>query len=321
MKSIVVHSVKTLLLPLLILASSARVVAQIDSASKDELSKLLDDNTDQAGKEYSYGAFKTTRVINGHSIENTGKGILDFKISHRFSPMSGGVHEFFGLDGATIRLGLDYGISDAITVGIGRSSLYKEYDGYVKAKILRQTNKNEMPISLSYVGGMSVTSLQTERLFRTLVPPEKYPFSNRLFYFNQLLIARKISNALTVQLSPTHVHYNFVNTTAEPNDILALGAGGRIKLNKRLTLNLEYFYQFTQLNNATNSLSVGIDIETGGHVFQLHLSNSSGMTERTFIAQTTDKWGDGGFRFGFNIARVFTVVKPKGFESSKNKIW
>jgi hypothetical protein len=235
--------------------------------------------------------------------------------------MSGGVHEFFGLDGATIRLGLDYGISDAITVGIGRSSLYKEYDGYVKAKILRQTNKNEMPISLSYVGGMSVTSLQTERLFRTLVPPEKYPFSNRLFYFNQLLIARKISNALTVQLSPTHVHYNFVNTAAEPNDILALGAGGRIKLNKRLTLNLEYFYQFTQLNNATNSLSVGIDIETGGHVFQLHLSNSSGMTERTFIAQTTDKWGDGGFRFGFNIARVFTVVKPKGFESSKNKIW
>jgi hypothetical protein len=321
MKSIVVHSVKTLLLPLLILASSARVVAQIDSTSKDELSKLLDDNTDQAGKEYSYGAFKTTRVINGHSIENTGKGILDFKISHRFSPMSGGVHEFFGLDGATIRLGLDYGISDAITVGIGRSSLYKEYDGYVKAKILRQTNKNEMPISLSYVGGMSVTSLQTERLFRTLVPPEKYPFSNRLFYFNQLLIARKISNALTVQLSPTHVHYNFVNTAAEPNDILALGAGGRIKLNKRLTLNLEYFYQFTQLNNATNSLSVGIDIETGGHVFQLHLSNSSGMTERTFIAQTTDKWGDGGFRFGFNIARVFTVVKPKGFESSKNKIW
>jgi hypothetical protein len=321
MNSIVVHSAKTLLLALMLIASSDRLSAQTDSTSYDELSKLLDENTDKSVKEYSYGAFKTTRVINGHSIENTGKGILDFKISHRFSPMSGGVHEFFGLDGASIRLGLDYGVSDAITVGLGRSSMYKEYDGYVKAKILRQTNKNEMPISLSYVGGMSVTSLQTERLFRTLVPPEKYPFSNRLFYFNQLLIARKINNALTVQLSPTHVHYNFVNTTAEPNDILALGTGGRIKLNKRLTLNLEYFYQFTRLNNATNSLSVGIDIETGGHVFQLHLSNSSGMTERTFIAQTTDKWGDGGFRFGFNIARVFTVVKPKGFESSKNKIW
>jgi hypothetical protein len=321
MNSIVVHSAKTLLLALMLIASSDRLSAQTDSTSYDELSKLLDENTDKSVKEYSYGAFKTTRVINGHSIENTGKGILDFKISHRFSPMSGGVHEFFGLDGASIRLGLDYGVSDAITVGLGRSSMYKEYDGYVKAKILRQTNKNEMPISLSYVGGMSVTSLQTERLFRTLVAPEKYPFSNRLFYFNQLLIARKISNALTLQLTPTHVHYNFVETAAEPNDILALGAGGRIKLNKRLTLNLEYFYQFTQLNNTTNSLSVGIDIETGGHVFQLHFSNSSGMTERTFIAQTTDRWGDGGFRFGFNIARVFTVVKPKGFEDAKNKIW
>jgi hypothetical protein len=321
MNSIVVHSAKTLLLALMLIASSDRLSAQTDSTSYDELSKLLDENTDKSVKEYSYGAFKTTRVINGHSIENTGKGILDFKISHRFSPMSGGVHEFFGLDGASIRLGLDYGVSDAITVGLGRSSMYKEYDGYVKAKILRQTNKNEMPISLSYVGGMSVTSLQTERLFRTLVAPEKYPFSNRLFYFNQLLIARKISNALTLQLTPTHVHYNFVETAAEPNDILALGAGGRIKLNKRLTLNLEYFYQFTQLNNTTNSLSVGIDIETGGHVFQLHFSNSSGMTERTFIAQTTDRWGDGGFRFGFNIARVFTVVKPKGFENAKNKIW
>jgi hypothetical protein len=321
MNSIVVHSAKTLLLALMLIASSDRLSAQTDSTSYDELSKLLDENTDKSVKEYSYGAFKTTRVINGHSIENTGKGILDFKISHRFSPMSGGVHEFFGLDGASIRLGLDYGVSDAITVGLGRSSMYKEYDGYVKVKILRQTNKNEMPISLSYVGGMSVTSLQTERLFRTLVAPEKYPFSNRLFYFNQLLIARKISNALTLQLTPTHVHYNFVETAAEPNDILALGAGGRIKLNKRLTLNLEYFYQFTQLNNTTNSLSVGIDIETGGHVFQLHFSNSSGMTERTFIAQTTDRWGDGGFRFGFNIARVFTVVKPKGFENAKNKIW
>jgi hypothetical protein len=321
MKSIVVNSVKTVLLPLLLFSNTATVFAQADSASKEELSKLLDDNTEKPGKEFSNSAFKTTRVINGHSIENTGKGILDFKISHRFSPISGGVHEFFGLDGATLRLGLDYGITDAITVGLGRSSLYKEYDGYIKVKILRQTIQDEMPISLSYVGGMSVTSLQTERLFRTLVPPEKYPFSNRLFYFNQLLIARKISNAITVQFSPTHVHYNFVETAAEPNDILALGAGGRIKLNKRVTLNLEYFHQFTQLNNTTNSLSVGFDIETGGHVFQLHFSNSSGMTERTFIAQTTDKWGDGGFRFGFNIARVFTVVKPKGFENSKNKIW
>ncbi len=290
------------------------------TGSSDDLSSLLED--DSVVKEYTYGAFKTTRLINGHSIENTGRGILDFKISHRFSPMSGGVHEFFGLDGATIRLGLDYGINDAITIGVGRSSLYKEYDGYIKAKILRQTVKDEMPLSLSYVGGMSLTSLSSDKLLgRQLVSPEQYPFSNRLCFFNQLLIARKFSSIFTLQLMPTHVHYNFVNTMAEPNDILALGAGGRIKLNKRVTLNLEYYHQFTQLDNTTNSLSIGFDIETGGHVFQLHFTNSSGMTERTFVGQTTDKWGDGGFRFGFNIARVFTIVKPKEFENSRNKIW
>jgi hypothetical protein len=303
-----------------LVAGSFSSFAQTDNSDSD-LSKLLDDNTTPQ-KEYSYGAFKTTRLINGHSIENTGKGILDFRISHRFSPMSGGVQEFFGLDGATIRLGLDYGISDVITIGVGRSSLFKEYDGYVKAKILRQTTKNEMPISLSYVGGMSLSSLSSDKLLgRQLVGPEKYPFSNRLFFFNQLLIARKFNSTFTIQLMPTHVHYNFVNTANEPNDILALGAGGRIKLNRRVTLNLEYYYQFNQLDKTTNSLSVGFDIETGGHVFQLHFTNSAGMTERTFIGHTTDKWSDGGFRFGFNIARVFTVVKPKEFENSRNKIW
>ncbi|MCC6185924.1 MAG: hypothetical protein IT256_02095 [Chitinophagaceae bacterium] len=292
------------------------------NSSTDELSKLLDESNGAPKKEHTFGAFKTTRIINGHSIENTGKGVLDFKISHRFSSISGGVHEFFGLDGATLRLGFDYGLTDAITIGVGRSSLYKEYDGYVKAKLLRQTTNDQMPISLSYVGGMSLASLSSDKLLgRPLVSPEKYPFSNRLFFFNQILLARKFSNTFTFQLMPTHVHYNFVNTAAEPNDIIALGAGGRIKLNKRVTLNLEYFYQFTQLIGTTNSLSVGFDIETGGHVFQLHFTNSAGMTERTFVGQTTDKWNNGGFRFGFNIARVFTIVKPKEFESAKKKVW
>lgn len=287
----------------------------------DDLTKLLDDGNSPK-KEYTFAAFKTTRVVNGHSIENTAKGVLDFKISHRFSPMSGGAQEFFGLDGATLRLGFDYGLTDNITIGVGRSSYFKEYDGYVKARILRQTTKDEMPVSLSYVGGMSLTSLSANQLLgRPLVSPEKYPFSNRLFFFNQLLIARKFSNAFTIQLMPTHIHYNFVNTAAEPNDIFALGAGGRLKLTKRTTLNVEYFYQFNPLVGTVNSLSVGFDIETGGHVFQLMFTNSVGMNERTFVANTTDKWSNSGMRFGFNIARVFTVVKPKGFETSRNKIY
>lgn len=303
-----------------LLGISVPAFAQTDST--DDLSNMLAETSGKAPKDYVYASFKTTRLINGHSIEQTGQGILDFKISHRFSTMSGGVHDFFGLDGATIRLGLDYGITKDITVGIGRSSLYKEYDGFVNARLLRQTKNDDMPITLSYVGGMSITSLESSKLLgRALVSPEKYPFSNRLYFFNQVLIARKFNNLFTLQLMPTHVHYNFVNTAAEPNDIFALGAGGRIKLNRRVTLNLEYYYQFNQLTGTTNSLSAGFDIETGGHVFQLHFTNSMGMTERTFIGQTTDKWSDGGFRFGFNIARVFTIVKPKEFSKSGEKNW
>lgn len=318
------QTLKKIFLPACLAAavfSSGNASAQFDKDSSD-LDNLLDDGA-KPKKEYTTAAFKTTRLVNGHSIENTGKGILDFKISHRFTSMSGGVHEFFGLDGATLRLGFDYGVTDWLTVGVGRSTLYKEYDGYGKARILRQTTDNSMPLSLSYVGAMSVTSQSANLLMgRPLVAPEKYPFSNRLFFVNQLLIARKFNKTFTLQLMPTHIHYNFVGTKAEPNDVLAIGGGGRVKLSKRVTFNVEYYYQLpdNQLANTTNCLSLGFDIETGGHVFQLLFTNSSGMTERTFIGQTTDKWAD-GVRFGFNIARVFTVVKPKGFENSRNKIW
>jgi opacity protein-like surface antigen len=299
-----------------ILLPATRSLAQSGS---EDLSDLLDD---KAVKTYTRGAFKTGHIVNSHSIENTAKGSLDFRISHRFGPLNSGIKDFFGMDAATLRLGLDYGINDRITVGIGRSSYFKEYDGFVKAKILQQTDKNEMPLSMSYVGGMSITTLRAgDLLGRQLTPFEKFPMSNRLFFFNQLLLARKFDNRFTLQLMPTHVHYNLVNTKSESNDLFSLGAGGRVRLSKRITFNVEYYYQFNQLLGTTNSLGAGFDIETGGHVFQLFCSNSIGINERTFIAQTTEKWQKGGIHFGFNISRIFTVVKPKGFENSRNKIW
>lgn len=311
---------RSVILSVLFLSSTFCSFAQNEQSS-DELTALIDANT-ALKKEYSFGTFKTTRIINAHSVELTGKGVLDFRISHRFSAVNGGIKDFFGLDGASMRLGLDYGIKDYLTVGIGRSSLYKEYDGFVKARLLRQTTNNGMPISVVYAGGASITSLNSAMLMgRALVSPEKYPMSNRLFFCNQLLIARKFSKKFSLQLMPTHIHYNFVNTKAEPNDLFSLGAGGRIKLNNRVTLNLEYFHQLNQLSTTANSLSLGFDIETGGHVFQLFFTNSMGMTERTYITQTTEKWKDGGCRFGFNISRVFNIVKPKEFEHSKNRTW
>lgn len=315
------------LLSLGLFVPASQAVAQVteteDSTTTggDDLMNLLNKEEDGTTprKQYVAATFKTTRLINGHSIENTGKGVLDFKISHRFGRVDLGLKEWFGLDGATLRLGFDYGVTDWLTVGVGRSSYQKEYDGYVKARILRQTENGSMPLSLSYIGGMSVRSDDAP----PLEEGQEYYFSNRLFYFNQLLIARKFNDWLSIQLMPTHVHYNLVDMKDEPNDVLAIGIGGRLKLSRRVTLNAEYYYQLpdNQLNGTVNSLSVGFDIETGGHVFQLHFTNSTGMTERTFVGQTVDQWDDGGMHFGFNISRVFTIVKPKEFKNSRNKIW
>jgi hypothetical protein len=203
-------------------------------------------------------------------------------------------------------------------IGLARGTYDKEYDGYLKAKVLRQTMDNKMPFSLSYVGAMSVKSIDVA------VPAgTTYFFTNRLFYTNQLLIARKFNRWLSLQLMPTHIHYNLVPTTAEPNDMIAIGIGGRIKLNHRLAITGEYYYRVpgTELNGYTNCLSVGLDIETGGHVFQLVFTNAMALTERAFIGQNTGDWGKGDIHFGFNISRVFTIVKPKGFENSRNKIY
>ncbi len=291
--------------------------AQTDSTSADDLLKMLDDGTEKK-KEYTSATFKATRVINGHSIENVGKGVLDFRIIHRFGALNQSFKNFFGLDNATTKLSFDYGVTDWLMVGVARGTYEKEYDGFIKAKVLRQTVDNKMPFSLSYFGGIYLKSMDV-----TVPPGMEYYFSNRLAYANQLLIARKFNNWLSLQLTPTHIHYNLVPTTAEPNDVFAVGLGGRLKLNNRLALTGEYFYTIpgAKLNGYQNALSVGLDIETGGHVFQLIFSNATTVTERAFIGQTPGRWDKGDIHFGFNISRVFTIVKPKGFEGSRNKIY
>ncbi len=289
----------------------------------DDLMSLLEETPQEQGKEYTTATFKTTRIANGHSIENTGKGVLDFRVSHRFGRISDGFKNFFGLDDANTRIGFDYGITNWLTVGVGRASYLKEYDGFVKARILRQTEDGKMPLSVSYVGAISAQSNDV------IIPDTlEYYFSNRLAYMNQILIAKKFSPSLSLQLMPTHLHYNLVQTVDEPNDVLALGVGGRLKLSNRISLNAEYYYQLpgNQLNDGAgnktkNSLTVGFDIETGGHVFQLLFSNSTAITERNVIGQTTGDWAKGDIHFGFTISRVFTVVRPKEFQGSRNRIW
>ena len=313
-------------------AAGSEVYAQIpvqspkDSTGGEEgdLMSMLEEETAVPAREYTTATFKTTRIANGHSIENTGKGVLDFRVGHRFGYLNQGFKEFFGLDNATTRIAFDYGVTDWLMIGIGRSSYKKEYDGFIKPKLLRQRDGG-MPFSLSYMGGISIRTLDEPH-----ADTAEYYFSNRLAYVNQLLIARKFNSWLSLQLMPSHVHYNLVPFKNDPNDVVAIGLGGRIKLSNRISLTGEWYYQLSSMQRhnegdpammTKNPLTIGFDIETGGHVFQLMFSNAPGITERTVIGETTGDWGKGDVLFGFNISRVFTVVKPKGFENSRNKIW
>ena len=293
------------LLGLLVFASSVLSFAQeID---------LFAEESDQKAQTFIKTAFKTTRIINGQSIENTGRGVLDLKIMHRFGPLNQGAYELFGLDQATMRIGLDYGVLDRLTVGVGRSTYQKQFDGFAKYKLIRQqTGKYSIPISVSYAGTLIYRSLKSTAAF-----PENE--SDRFSFAHQILIARKFSDYFSFQLTPTLIHYNIVPASNIPNDLMSLGIGFRQRLSRRVNLTGEYFYRINKLPGFQDALSIGFDIETGGHVFQLHFTNSTGMTERTFINETSGSWNNGDVRFGFNIARVFTIVKPKELKSSKTR--
>ncbi len=257
---------------------------------------------------YATATFKTTRLINGHTVENVGKGVMDVKISHRFGKVNNGGYELFGLDNATMRMGIDYGITKFLMIGIGRSTYQKTYDAFFKLKLLRQSSgKRRMPFTVSYIPTIAYKTLRDNDTSR------KNYLSSRLYYTHQLIIGRKFSEGTSFQLLPTYSHRNLVKFAKESNELFAIGIGGRQKITKRLSLNAEYYYQLPdyKLTGTSNSLSVGVDIETGGHVFQLHFTNSQGMNERTFISETTGKWEKGDIYFGFNISRVFTIGKRK----------
>lgn len=257
---------------------------------------------------YAYATFKSSRVINMHSVENPAAGVMDFRISHRFGTINGGAATLYGLDQAYMRLGFEFGLTDRLMAGFGRSNVNKELDGFLKYKILRQSSgKKKMPISMSFFTSMVIRTTAWEH------PERNNYFSSRLYYCNQLLIARKFNESLSLQIAPTMVHRNLVADSTVKNDVYAAGVGGRYKLTKRTTFNMEYVYVMPgQLEDMyKNSFSVGFDIETGGHVFQLHMTNSKPMNEKGFITETTGDWGKGDIQFGFNVSRVFTIHKKK----------
>jgi Membrane bound beta barrel domain (DUF5777) len=297
-------TIKTLLFlgPLSILTLfSQKMNAQ--SSLLDELGK------DEVTTEYAKYSFKTNRVINLHSLESTAAGVMDFKMSHRFNPVNNGLYDLFGLDGAQQRFGFDFGVTDDLTVGVNRNSYKKAVDGFVKYRILRQsTGKVNMPITLAL---MTSAALETQKFD---VPTRENYFSSRMFYTTQMIIGRKFNENFTLELVPTYVHRNLVSQSIEKNDVYALGAGGRVRLTKRISLTGEYMYVFANqlLPEFKNMMSLGFDIETGGHVFQLHFTNAPSMSEYSFTTQNdTDFFANNGIRFGFNVSRVFTLWDAK----------
>jgi opacity protein-like surface antigen len=297
------------LFSLILMITGLHVIAQ------DNLLKSLNDSISASGQTgHVTGTFKALYIVNMKTIEAPAAGALNVEIQHRFGTVNTGAYNLFGLDFATLRLGLDYGITDRLSVGIGRSSYLETYDGYLKFKLLQQTDNNmRMPVSVSLLGTSDYFSHRTEGT-ADKITSNVYRFS----YTAQALIARKFSRLFSMELTPTFIHYNMVATTADKNNVFALAGGARMKINKRMAITVEYNYLFpNQLVSPldppspprTNSLSLGWDIETGGHVFQFVFTNSQSMVESQYIGNTAGTWGKGYIYFGFNIARNFNL-KP-----------
>lgn len=283
------------------------VLIQVKVSAQDELEKLM------AGYEprpnnVTLATFKTTRIINFQSVEVCGKRTLDFRISHRFGTMNGGVDNFWGLDGgASIRLGLEYSYDGRFMVGLGRSSYQKMLDGFMKYRLLRQTDDQSMPLSMTLFSGAYCRTGKSPLRTEWFNPNSS--FYSRLSFCHQMIISRKFSNTFSLQVAPWFVHDNLVEGIRDQNDMFGLSAAFRYKFTRRMAVTAEYAARLNKYTDRFyyNSLGVGLEIETGGHVFQMHITNSFGLTENQFLPYTDSKWGNAGIRLGFNISRVFTL--------------
>ena len=271
-----------------------------------DIDSLLEEATGSA-TEYTMATFKSTRILNGHSIERMQNGQLDVRIGHRFGEVNTGAYDLWGLDqSANIFLGLEYGITDWVMVGISRSKYDKIFNGFLKFSVLRQSKgERNMPVSFSVLTSAAYSTLKWDK-------EGSLNEWDRMSYVTQLLVARKFNERFSLEINPTYIHRNMVATELDPNDLFSAGAGLRFKLTKRISLNAEYYYVIPPRHDyrstkTYNPLAIGVDIETGGHVFTILLTNSVEMIEKGFIGETTGDISDGGIHLGFNISRVFAL--------------
>jgi hypothetical protein len=278
--------------------------------AQDDLLNSLQSETPATPKAV-YATFKSTRVINLQSNETMKAKHMDFRIQHRFGPIKNGAYDLFGLDGAVLRLGFEYGVTDKLMIGLGRSNVGKTYDGFVKYKLLEQ-QKNGHPIGITLFGSTAISTLEWADKTRNNL------LTSRLSYCAQVLLTKKVNDQLSFILSPSMVHYNLVPTGQTPNDIYAVGIGTSIKISRSIRFNAEYIPRLNGRDSPTradgkatyyDAIAFGIDIETGGHVFQLHFTNGQGLIEQQFIGRNSNPVNFSELRFGFNISRTFSFDK------------
>ncbi len=261
---------------------------------------LAEIDTDSDSAYYETALFKGLKIVNFESTKLVAKKEFTFIVAHRFGSLKNGLDTFFGLDDAVTRLNFVYGINDGLNVGVSRSSFQKIYEASIKYRMLRQQN-NGFPFTI--VGFNSI-------LVNTGLDEANLPlieFKHRLGYTFQVLIARKVNSNLSFELAPTLFHDNYVQINEQDNTQFAIGLGARHKLGNRWSINLDYGLHTNRASNSPfkNPLSIGIDLETGGHVFQMHFTNAQGMNTNTFLGQSIGDWSDGDIYFGFNLSRVF----------------
>jgi hypothetical protein len=286
------------------------VVSSIPFAkAQDELLDILDNAENKQSKVFA--TFKTTRIVNAHSIETVKKKGLDFRVTHHFGDVfgeGGGAHTLFGIDqAADIRIAFEYGVTDKLTAGIGRSKVGEMIDGYLKYNVLHQTSDNKIPVSATLFANSALTPQKAGN--EEYINP-----AHRFSYTFQVLLARKINQRLSLQLIPSFLHRNYVFNAKDENDLFSIGIGGRLKLTKRFAILADYFYTFSEFRRKNKDiyfapLGLGIEIETGGHVFHMFFTNNAGIIENSYIPNTTSSWREGEFKFGFNISRTFGTGK------------
>lgn len=289
--------------------------AQTAFAQDDILSSLLDSGVVQ--REKVSATFKTTRIINIQSNETVHKRTLDFRVAHRFGAIGeksgGNAHNMYGLYNASdIRIAFEYGITDRLTAGIARYKVNENYEGLLKYRLLHQTNDNHIPVAITLFGNMTY-SAEENALLDFDNPSLSTEYIRRISYFAQAVIARKFSPRFSVALAPSFIHRNFVENFQDENNLFAMGIGGRLKITRSMAVIADYVYNFSSMREIDNiygyynPLGLGVEFETGGHVFSIMFTNAEAVLENDFIPDTRSSWEDGGMRFSFNISRNFRL--------------